>query len=477
MDSGKARRLIVCLCYGPGVSFRRRLLALFAAALGVRLLWVVLEPATYPVADETMWLSWGLHTLPSPEVRFSPLALRFIFHPPLYIYFIGVLQTAFGSLAAVKIGQCLLGASLVPALALVGRRVSGDATGLTAAAIAAFYPELVWFSSHFWAETLFTALLWWGMERLVAADEASSSRAAALAGVLLGLAVLTRETVLYFVPFAALWLAWRGAGHPAGRGLSRAGLRRAAWLLATSLLVVLPWTVRNELVFGAFVPVSTAGALNLWQGNTRLSRQQVYQEYWAVHGKIEKYQLARRKGSEAILARQPLWIFEKLRDEMPEYWAAHGQPIVHLERGAYDDVPRAWALAAVALVLAPYLAVLVLFVAGIAVLPRKRVVVLLLGFLVYYMLLHVASHGYPRYRVPSLPVLFLLAAHGLCAWRRRAPLGPRNRVAAALTALVLALSVGPSLLSWLRDPWPPTWTVNSPADAPGTNDGAGSDAP
>ena len=101
----------------------------------MRLSWVALEPATYPVADETMWLSWGLHELPSPKVHFSPFALRFIFHPPLYIYFIGVLQTLFGSLVAVKIGQCLLGASLVPALALVGRRVSGETTGVAAAAI------------------------------------------------------------------------------------------------------------------------------------------------------------------------------------------------------------------------------------------------------------------------------------------------------------------------------------------------------
>jgi hypothetical protein len=460
---------------GVSVSFRRRLLWLTAAALGVRLLWVAFEPATYPVADETMWLSWGIHTLPSPEVHFSPLRLRFIFHPPLYLYFVGVLQAAFGTLAAVKIGQCLLGASLVPALALIGRRISGETTGIAAAAIAAFYPELVWFSSHFWAETLFTVLLWWALERLTVADEARSSRAAAVAGALFGLAVLTRETVLYFVPLAALWLAWRRAGGP---GFSGAGLVRAALLVATSLVVVLPWTVRNALVFDAFVPVSTAGALNLWQGNTRLSRQQVYEEYWAVHGKIAKYELARRKGVEAILERQPLWIFEKLRAEMPAYWAAHGQPIVHLERGAYDDVPRAWAFAAIAVVLVPYLAVLALFVAGIAVLPRGRVIVLLLGFLVYYVLLHVASHGYPRYRLPSLPVLFLLAAHGWSGWRsrHRPSLQRRNLLAAALTAVVLALSVGPSLVAWVGDPWPPPWFASGPADVGGTSDGPGSDA-
>jgi hypothetical protein len=228
-------------------------------------------------------------------------------------------------------------------------------------------------------------------------------------------------------------------------------------LLAASALVVLPWTVRNWIVFDAFVPVSTSGALNLWQGNTRLSRQQVYEEYWAVHGRIAKYELARRRAAEAILERQPLWVLEKLRDEMPAFWAAHGHPVVHLERGAYGTVARPLALLAVAVVLLPYLALLALFVAGIAVLPRGREPLLLLAFLGFYVLLHVAAHGYPRYRLPAMPAVFLVAAHGWAAWRTRPAVDRRHRLAAAAAALVLALSVGPSLVTWATQPWPPPW--------------------
>jgi 4-amino-4-deoxy-L-arabinose transferase-like glycosyltransferase len=447
----------------PGVSFRRGLLALTGAGLLLRLLWVALEPATSPVADETMWVNWGGVEL--PEVAFSPLRLRFIFHPPLYLYFLGTIDAAFGSLAAVKWAQAVVGALLVPAVGLVGRRAFGEKAALVAAGFAAFYPELVWFVSHFWAETLFTVLLWWAIERATAADERGSLPLAVVAGALFGLATLTRETVLYFLPFAALWLAWRRAG----------GVRRAAAFLVASLAVVVPWTVRNYLAFDAFVPVSTSGALNLWQGNARMTREQVYEEYWAVHGRIEKYEHARRRGIEAVLARQPWWIFEKLRDEMPEYWAAHGQPIVHIERGAYGPVNKPIAYAAIAAVLLPYLAVLVLFVGGIAFLPRARVPVLLLAFLAFYVLLHVASHGYPRYRMPSMPVVFLVAAHGFAAMRAR----PRPAVdrahglAAAAVALTLALSVGPSLVTWATQPWPPPWF----AEATGTGAEGRAEAP
>ena len=443
-------------------SFRRGLLALTLAGLAVRLLWVGLEPPTSPVADETMWVSWGSEGL--PEVAFSPLRLRFVFHPPLYLYFVGVTFALFGSLAAVKYAQCLVGALLVPALGLLGRRVFGAKAGLVAAGMAAFYPELVWFASHFWAETVFTVILWWAIERLVAADSGASTRAALVSGLLFGLAVLTRETVLYFLPVAGLWLAWRRVG----------GARRAAWLLVAAALVVVPWTVRNWLVFGTLVPVSTSGALNLWQGNTRLSRQQVYEEYWAVNGRIPKYQLARRRAVEAILERQPLWILEKLRDEMPAFWAAHGQPVVHLERGAYGAVARPAALGAVAVVLLPYLLALGLFVPGVAWLPRGRAPLIVLGFLGFYVLLHVAAHGYPRYRLPAMPAVFLLAAHGWVAWRTRPrpALDRWHRLAAAATALVLALSVGPSLVTWARRPWPPPWFADAGVERAGEADGA-----
>jgi hypothetical protein len=80
----------------------------------------------------------------------------------------------------------------------------------------------------------------------------------------------------------------------------------------------------------------------------------------------------------------------------------------------------------------------------------------------------VAAHGYPRYRLPAMPAVFLVAAYGWVAWRARglaaarAPEGVAavdrpHRWAAAVVALVLALSVGPSLVAWATQPWPPPW--------------------
>jgi hypothetical protein len=416
---------------------RRPFLLLALAGLALRLVFLALEPGTALAGDEHTWTTWGADVLPSAEVAFSPLRFRLIFYPPAYPYFVGATYALFGSLTAVKICQAVLSAALVPAVGFLGVRVFGRPAAIAAAAIATFYPELVWFSVHFWSETLFMVLLWWAIERLVAADEAGTGAALA-AGLLWGLATLTRETTLYFTPIGALWLAWRDG---------RKGVPRAATFLVAATLVVAPWTARNWAVYGAFVPVSTSGALNLWQGNARLTRQEVYDQYAAVHGRIEKYDYARRKGIEAIRERQPGWILEKLKGEMPLFWEADSLPLVHIKRGAYGDVSARTGAVAAVIVLAPYLMVLGLFAWGVASSSFERPQVLLLLFLAYYNAIHVATHGFARYRLPVMPVVFLFAAWGFTSWRspERPRLGAKRRLLALGLVLALALSVAPSL--------------------------------
>jgi hypothetical protein len=426
-------------------AMRRPFLLLTLAGLLVRIAFLLVEPSSALAGDEHTWTSWG-QVLAGSDVAFSPVKLRLIFYPPLYAYFIGVAYRAFGSFPAVKACQAVASALLIPAVGRIGSRVFGERAGALAAAVAAFYPDLVWFSVHFWSETLFLVLLWWAFERLVAADAASSRGAALVAGLLWGLAILARETPLYFTPVAALWLAWR-------RGSDRGGPRALAFLLAAALTVA-PWTLRNFVVYRAFVPVSTGGALNLWQGNARLTRQEVYDRYAQVHGRIEKYRFATRAGIEAILERQPAWLLEKLAGEMPLFWEADSLVLVHIKRGAYGVVPLAVGVAAAVLVLAPYLALLPFFVLGVAAGRFDRSRTLLLLFLIYYNLLHVATHGFARYRLPIMPILFVFASWAIAEWRsRRLPaLGAWRTALAAALAVALVASVVPSLTSDWAEP-------------------------
>ena len=413
---------------------------LFGAALLVRVAFVALEPATHPIADERTWTNWAVDGIVA-HASFNPFRTSMIFDPPVYPFFIAALYALFHSLTAVKYAQALVGSLHVPALARTGERAFGPRVGLLAAGIAAFYPELVWFSAHFWSETLFTTLLWSSLALLFRADAKGGAGNAALAGLLWGFATLTRETILYFTPVAALFLAFRA--RPGGR------TRGLAFLLVAGL-TVLPWTYRNYRVFHALIPVSTAGGLNLWQGNALLTREEVYVRYEQIHGRAEQYRHAVRKGLEAIWERQPFWIFEKLRDEMPNFWEADSQALIHVKRGAYGppDPRAAWGTAL--LILGPYLALLALFVLGLMRFSPNRASLFLLGFLLYYMLLHVATHGYARYRLPSLPVVFLLACAGLA--RKSVAISKPRLALGAGVGLILLLSLVPSIRLNLEDP-------------------------
>jgi 4-amino-4-deoxy-L-arabinose transferase-like glycosyltransferase len=426
------------------VTSSRRLLLLTLAGLVVRLVFLLVEPATSPVADERTWTDWA-RVVASERVGFSPFRTRMIFHPPLYPYFLAVPFSIFGTLEAAKWVQAVVATLLIPAVGRIGTIVMGARAGLVAAAVAAFYPEVVWFSVHFWVENLFLVLLWWAFERLFVADEAGRRGPAIVGGLLWGLAILTRETGLYFLPVAALWLALSPR---------REGARsRAALFALTALLVVAPWTYRNWVAFRAFVPVSTAGGLNLFQGNARLTRQEVYDLYEAVQGRIEQYRYGQRMGWQAIRDRQPTWLAEKLVEQMPMFWEAESMAVIHVKRGAYGPVAPPVAVAVAVVMLAPYLVVLGFFVLGLASQAWERRSLLLVGFLAYYNLIHVVTHGFNRYRMPVMPVVFLFAAAGFVAWREaRLRLTTRRRVLAAALALLIAVTLVPSFRVHLEHP-------------------------
>ncbi len=395
---------------------------------------VGLEPQTRPIADETMWLM-ALNRIPAAD--FSPFSNYPIFHPPLYPYFLAALDAIFGSLLAIKVVQALIGSLLIPAVFRVASLVSGPRAGLVAAGLAAFYPEMIWYSAHFWCETLFLSLVWWAVERLLVADQEDSRRAAMAAGVLFGLAILTRETVLYLLPLGAWWVFARRPRRGALAGL----------VLAGSLAVVLPWTGRNWIQFDSFIPVSTGGGLNLYQGNAPLSRNEVYNEYYANEGKVDQYKWARSAGLKVIWERQPAWIFEKIRDEGPRLAELDSLALIHIRRGAYGEVACTTYRGAALIVLVPWILIAMASVAAIArARPgQDRHMVLLLGLLGAYLVLHIATHGFSRYRLPVLPAFMILAAT-LFERSSGEPLSGVRRGLLAGLAVALALLWAPSAL-------------------------------
>ncbi len=426
---------------GPGW---RAPLLLFVAALGVRLTLLVLEPPTRLVGDERTWVALA-EQLEAPDVRFHPLRFDLVFYPPLHPYLVATSLELPGGRTAAKAVQSLLGALLVLPVWAIGQRAFDRRAGLAAAALAAFFPELVWQSVHLWSEPLFMALLWGAIALLLVADATSRAAAAGMAGVLLGLAALTRDPALYFAPLAAGWLLAR---RPRA-------WRPVAALLMAVVLTILPWTVRNWMRYDAFIPVSLMGARTLWEANAS-QHAEVIGEYTRIEqaqGPVAAYRHAWGEGLTSVWARQPRWLFEQLGTQLPRFWTSVSLPTIHVERLAYGAV-RPWTAWTVYGVTAlPHVLVTGAFLVGLATLGISRPRGLLLLFFAYYQLLHVVTLGHPRLRLPALPAVFVFAAATVFAAREgRLVWTPWRRLTAALLLLGFAACLALDLAGLRTEP-------------------------
>ena len=419
------------------------LLGAFAAAVAVRLAWLHFEPRCELAGDEPSWIALGVRELGHTR-RVSPLRNTLVFYPPVYPYFVALVHWLFGSLAAVSAVQAVVGALAVPAIGNAGRQAFGPGAGRLAAGVAAVYPELVWFSVHFWSETLFLVLLWWALERLMRADARQALGVAASAGILWGLAALTREVALLLAPVGLVWAMRRG---------TRAWRVPCAFVLGL-LLTIAPWTLRNALVFRAFIPISTMGAENLWVGNApELGLEGISPILDQAGGPVEQDRLARSRALEAIGRRQPLWLLEKLVEQMPAFWSAGSEILDHLEgRLVCGPLSGRAVFAARALIAGPYLVVLAGFVLGLCLVRPSGPAALMLAVLAADNLIHVVVFASPRFRLPVLPVLLVIGSAAVVRWRegRLPPLRGRRLAILLLASAAALVVVWPSLAELVR---------------------------
>ena len=180
----------------------------------------------------------------------GPTAVR----GPGFPYFLGGIYALSGdSIAAGRLAGAALGALAVLLLYLIAKRIWGRRVGLLAAGLAAAFPPLVFLSRDLLSESLFIVLR--ARRHPLRARLPPLRRNASLGGspgALCGLAALTRNTGLVLVLAIALGV-WTGT--PRLRLRSLAG---PAVAVACAVLVIAPWTVRNAIEFGRFIPLTTS---------------------------------------------------------------------------------------------------------------------------------------------------------------------------------------------------------------------------
>lgn len=240
---------------------------LFAAAVAVRLAALAilgLGPERYEYESQALSLLAG-----EGYRRVHLGTPHFAQGPPLYGFLCAGLYRVFGHAPLPVILVQIAASSLIPGVvARIAREVGlPRRLALVAGLPAVVHPGLIVYAVHklhpLSLDALFLALTVLAVLRLAPVPAAG---AYARAGLVLGLATLTRATVATFALPAALWLAWLAPALCR----RRAGAGIALFLLVAGL-VVLPWTARNYLLFGRFVFVTTDTAELFWRGSNPIA--------------------------------------------------------------------------------------------------------------------------------------------------------------------------------------------------------------
>jgi 4-amino-4-deoxy-L-arabinose transferase-like glycosyltransferase len=182
------------------------------------------------------------------------------FRPPLYPAFLALVSGAAGpGLTTARLAQCLLGSAACLLLYAFAARYFGERAGFLSGLVSACYPLLVYLPCRFLSENLMVFLLPAGLILLHAGARDPSWSKSAAAGMVFGLAALTRPMMLAAPIFL---LPWFFLGRP------RWPLRHTTGFFLVFMLTVLPWTARNYALYEQLVPVTTNGGHTFWGANS-----------------------------------------------------------------------------------------------------------------------------------------------------------------------------------------------------------------
>ncbi|MFT7677986.1 MAG: tetratricopeptide (TPR) repeat protein [Planctomycetota bacterium] len=224
---------------------------LIAQALALYAHWGGNPLSRVPIVDAEAYWEWAGRIAGGEWQGSEPF-----FSAPLYPYVLGVLRAMGGGLLAVYLLNGLLWLASAALIGRCGWRRYGALEGALATwlFVLAFDPFVA--VGRVLAGPLQVFVVVALLERC-SALQAQPTRARALGvGVLAGLAALAWPVLLPAIPLLGLWCAWMARPRQLG-----------VWLAATGALLVLPATLHNVTACGEWIPISAHGGVTFYHGN------------------------------------------------------------------------------------------------------------------------------------------------------------------------------------------------------------------
>jgi 4-amino-4-deoxy-L-arabinose transferase-like glycosyltransferase len=383
---------------------RRMLFLLLSLAIALRLVFVIFPADGAPFSDMKDYHDKACALLESGSYG---AALR----PPLYPLFLAsVYRIAGTDYIFVRSVQALMGLGVCFLTYAIGRRLYGPRAGLAAGFIIACYPSLVIYTCLLMSENLFILLFTAALLPLVKASKARWL-SCFVAGVLLGLACLTRSVLVGFVFVAALWLVIR-----------RERIAALCCLLG-AICAIAPWSVRNWHYYHRIVPIDSYGGYNFLIGNNpdaegRQSREiavKLQQTVWKKYtDDAHRAAIGYREGLRFIVDNPEEFVNLGVRKMGHLYGPEIRELSWGYSRNFFGPVPRRLLIPVATAVIAAFpivagLALLGICLRGVGIGGWRGGGGLLILTLLYFSLAHFITFGESRFHLPIVPALAIFA--------------------------------------------------------------------
>jgi len=349
----------------------------------------------------------------------------FFWQGSFYPFFLAAVYRLAGtSIQTVKIIQIIIGSLTAALVYLLGEKVFGRKTGITAALIITFCGPMLIFESKLlatcWA-SLFSVLL---VLLFIRADKKKSTGNYLALGICCGLAIITRANFIFFISPALILLFIN---------LSRSQMKpsmialKAAALTGAIVLILIPVSTLSYRTNSNFNPLPQSSSLNIYLGNnpntarTLMIRpgmewRELIREP-SVNGAAtnrEKREYFSRQVREYVASR-PLHFLAGLGWKTVQFFSSRELP-----RNIDPYIERKFSSLYSILIWKkggfgfPFGIILILAIIGLAKYGRTSGKYLWL-FLVLYPVSIAAVFVASRYRVPYIPILAVPAAAGITA--------------------------------------------------------------
>jgi len=354
----------------------------------------ILYIQTHIFGDTQQYIRIANNFLSGKGLISSPQIIAY--RPPLYPLFLSGVYYLFGdSYWPIRIIQSILDALTCIMVYFLSKRLFNIQTAKISAYICAIYPFFIFFTGFELTETLFiflltlTVLLWLKLKDLLSMGKS------VFVGILSGLTVLCRPSVLLFIilSFVVLFFLWGEEKR-----------RKLEILIVFTILTILPWSIRNFYHFKKFVPLTTMTGSSLWEGNNPYAEGGPCQ-YWPdeIRGlsEIEKDQYLINATKE-IIKESPFRFIRLMGRKFVRFW--------NIKPNYESFSSHLYNLVS----FFSYIPVMVTAIWGMFLTRRKWREILLFYLLFFsFTLVHVIFVGSVRYRVPVMTSMIIFSSYAL----------------------------------------------------------------